>query len=235
MKLFSLYKKMLSFYGEQLWWPVTEAGETRPSYKKRSTLSEKQRFEICIGAILTQNTGWKNVMKALENLSKAKKLSCEKIANANQETLARMVKPSGYYNVKAKKIKAFSNYLKKEYGCSPAKMFSKPIGPLRAELLSLYGIGLETADDIILYAAEKPSFVVDAYTTRFLGRFFATPKTGYVEAKSFFELELPKSVPLFNEFHALLVEHGQKFCKKRPKCSECFLKKKCRASFFQLP
>ncbi len=227
MKPIELYKALLKQFGEQLWWPVTDAGEITPTYKKRKHLTEKQKLEICIGAILTQNTDWENVMKALENLSKAGLLSCEKIASSRQETIAKLVKPSGYFNQKAKRLKLFSQYLKNNYNYSINKMFSKPIAELRLELLSLHGIGNETADDIILYAAEKPAFVVDAYTTRFAKRFFKLPTTDYVEVKAFFESQLPKNTQLFNEFHALLVEHGKRFCKKKPNCSGCFLKTNC--------
>ncbi|MBN2067539.1 MAG: hypothetical protein JW744_03665 [Candidatus Diapherotrites archaeon] len=227
MKPIQIYKKLLLEFGPQLWWPVTEKGEFAPTYRERKRLSESQRFEICIGAILTQNTDWKNVMKALGNLSRAGMLSCPKIAGSPQEEIAQLVKPSGYFNQKAKKLVFFSQYLKKNYSCSVKKLFKKPIPELRAELLSLHGIGNETADDIILYAAEKPSFVVDVYTTRFLGRFFGKGKLSYVEAKSFFESQLPQNTQLFNEFHALLVEHGKRFCRKKPNCAHCFLKASC--------
>jgi len=229
LKTVTAYKKLLSHYGEQLWWPVTEEGDIKPTYKKRKRLTEKQKFEICLGAILTQNTDWKNVMKALENLSRAKMLSCPKIANARQEKIARLIRPSGYFNMKAKKVKAFSKHLKKNYDSRINALLNKPIAELREELLSLHGIGQETADDIILYAANKPSFVVDAYTTRFSQRFFKLPNTDYVEVRRFFESSLPKDVQLFNEFHALLVEHGKRFCRKKPLCNECFLKRDCKA------
>lgn len=227
MKPIELYNTILKHFGEQLWWPVTDAGEITPTYKKRKHLTEKQKLETCIGALLTQNTDWLNVMKALENLSKAKMLSCQKIANARQQTIAGLVKPSGYFNQKAKKLQAFCKYLEKNYSCSVNKLFAKPLPALREELLSLHGIGQETADDIILYAAEKPSFVVDAYTMRFVERFFAQPKKDYVEVKRFFESRLPKNVQLFNEFHALLVEFGKQYCKRKPVCVECFLRKEC--------
>ncbi len=227
MKPIELYKAMLSHYGEQLWWPVTEEGETRPTYKKRKQLTENQRLEICIGAILTQNTDWLNVMKALENLNRAGMLSCAKIANARQPTIAQLVKPSGYFNQKAKKLLLFCRHLQKNHDCSVNKIFAKQLPVLREELLSLHGVGHETADDMILYAAEKPAFVVDAYTTRFTGRFYGKEELGYVEVKWFFERQLPASVPLLSEFHALLVEHGKRYCRKKPLCGECFLRKWC--------
>jgi len=227
MKPLAICKKMLNSFGPQHWWPVTEEGETVPTYKKRSHLTEQQKLEICAGAILTQNTDWKNVMKALENLNKAKMLSCEKIANAKQARIAGLVRPSGYFNQKAKRLVLFAKYLKKNYNCSCSKMFEKPLEALREELLSLHGIGNETADDIILYAAGKPSFVIDAYTMRFVERFYGKERISYVEAKLFFESQLPKDAALFNEFHALLVGLGKRFCRKKPVCGQCFLRAHC--------
>ncbi|MDP2973697.1 MAG: endonuclease III domain-containing protein [Candidatus Diapherotrites archaeon] len=219
---------MLNSFGQQHWWPVTEEGEIRPTYKKRSHLTEQQKFEICAGAILTQNTDWKNAMLAFENLNKAKMLSCKKIANAKQAKIASLIRSSGYYHQKTEKLKKFCSYIQKNYEGNLKEFFSKPLPELRAELLSLHGIGNETADDIVLYAAEKPSFVVDAYTLRFVERFYAKQGIGYVEVKQFFESQLPMGVQLFNEFHALLVEHGKRYCGKQPLCSECFFKTNCR-------
>ena len=227
MKPIAVYKKLLPEFGPQYWWPVTGEGELVPSYKPRKALSEEQRFEICAGAILAQNTDWKNAMKALENLSKARMLSCERIANAKQGRIAGLVRPSGYFNQKAKRLVLFARYLKKNYGGNLSLLFKKPLPVLREELLSLHGIGNETADDIILYAAGLPSFVVDAYTTRFMERFYGKEGISYVEAKQFFESQLPKDAALFNEFHALLVELGKRFCRKKPNCCECFLGKNC--------
>ncbi len=228
MRLLEIYKGLYSKFGPQYWWPVTKEGETRPTYKKRGHLTEQQKFEICAGAILTQNTYWKNAMLALEKLNKAKMLSCEKIAAARKKKIALLVRSSGYYNQKTEKLKKFCSYIQKNYEGDLKEFFSKPLPELHAELLSLHGIGNETADDIILYAAEKPSFVVDAYTLRFVERFYAKQGMGYVEVKAFFESQLPKDVQLFNEFHALLVEHGKRSCRKKPLCSECFFKTNCR-------
>jgi endonuclease-3 related protein len=227
MKPVQLYKKLYAHFGPQRWWPVTDAGEITPTYKKRKRLTEKQKLEICLGAILTQNTDWKNVMKALENLSRAGMLSCRKIAGARQATIARLVKPSGYFNQKAKKVKAFCRHVEKNHGGKLDSMLGKPLAELRAELLSLHGIGNETADDIILYAGEKPSFVVDTYTKRFVERFYGKKGMDYVEVKAFFEQHLPNNAQLFSEFHALLVEHGKRYCRKKPDCGQCFLGKQC--------
>ncbi len=222
-----LFEKLFSKFDAQRWWPVTEQGELTPTYKKRQALTKQQRFEICAGAILAQNTDWKNVMKALENLNKAKMLSCKKIAGARQQTIARLIKPSGYFNQKAKKLRAFCKYLKKNYACSVEKMLAKPLAELRSELLSLHGIGNETADDIILYAAEKPVFVIDAYTHRLNERLTLSGAKNYEELQQFFESSLEKDAALFNEFHALIVRFCKGICKKKPDCEKCFLRKEC--------
>jgi endonuclease-3 related protein len=228
MNLLQVYKKMLSFYGEQNWWPVTDAGELSPTYKPRKRLAENQAFEVAVGAILTQNTNWKNVEKAIEDLNKAKMLDCKKIANAKQKELAELIRSSGYYNQKAKKLVLFAKYLQKNYSGRIEKLFEKEISELREELLSLHGIGSETADSIILYAAGKPVFVVDAYTKRLLQNFFAFQKTSYEEAQNFFEFQLPSDLDIFKEFHALIVEHAKRFCRKKPDCKECFLNNTCQ-------
>lgn len=222
-----IYAALSAHFGEQHWWPVTEPGEFAPTYKPRKRLSEKQKLEICVGAILAQNTGWKNAMKALEALNKAKMMDCKKLGAAPKGKIAGFVRSSGYYNQKAERLKKFCKYIEKNYNGNLRKFLSKPLAELRAELLSLHGIGNETADDIALYAAGLPSFVVDAYTTRFVERFFGKKELGYVETKSFFESLLPADAGMFGEFHALLVEHGKRCCGKKPVCAECFLAGKC--------
>jgi len=227
MRPAELYRAMLSHFGEQHWWPVTDEGEHAPSYRPRKALSEKQMLEICAGAILAQNTDWKNAMKALEALNRAKMLDCEKLGAAPKRKIALLVRSSGYYNQKAERLKKFCKYLEKNYSGDLRKFLSKPLQELRPELLSLHGVGNETADDIALYAAGLPSFVVDAYTLRFVGRFFGKKGVGYVEAKAFFESRLPADAAMFGEFHALLVGHGKRYCKKQPACAECFLQAEC--------
>ncbi|MEM0360334.1 MAG: hypothetical protein QXK06_03295 [Candidatus Diapherotrites archaeon] len=223
-----LFEKLLGFYGGQNWWPVTSEGSLKPTYEPRKCLSEKQKFEISVGAILTQNTSWKNVEKAISNLHKAGLLSVKGICECPQKRLALLLKPSGYYNQKAKKVKFFASHLKKSYGGSIEKMLSLSLPQLRRELLSLHGIGPETADSIILYAGGKPVFVVDAYTKRIAERFYGKKFSSYVELQAFFEAGLEKDAELFSEFHALLVEHGKRFCTKaKPKCPECPINKNC--------
>ena len=214
-----IYKTLHRSYGNLNWWPTTLENELHPKYHGKK-LNDRQRFEIIVGAILTQNTSWKNVEKAIYNLNKEKLLSADKISKINIKKLASAIKPSGYYNQKAEKLKIFSNYLLKNYDGSLKKLFSKNIPELRKELLSIKGIGPETADSIILYAAKKPIFVVDAYTKRIMARIgFRGQK--YDELQSLFMSNLPNSEKLFNEYHALIVELGKNICKKQPLCEKC--------------
>ena len=199
-----IYKKLLSEYGRQNWWPVTGQGEKAPAYQARAKLSENQKFEIAVGAILTQNTSWKNAEKAIVNLNNAKMLSCEKMAKIKQAKLAGLIRPSGYFNQKAKKLILLAKYLQKNYSCKIEKLFEKELPALREELLSLHGIGQETADSIILYAAQKPIFVVDAYTKRLGSRFFGKPISCYVDVQLFFQSQLPEDLELFQEAQKVL-------------------------------
>ena len=228
MQPFLLYRALSSFYGPQYWWPVTDKGAVAPTYKPRKRLTEKQRLEICLGAILTQNTSWENVMKAIVNLNRAGLVSVKGISKVGEKKLARLIKPSGYFNVKAKKLKAFVTYLEKNYNGNLKKMFSKKTSELREELLSIWGIGEETADSILCYAAGKPVFMVDAYTKRIAERFYGKKFSSYGQLQEFFASQLKKDNALFSEFHALLVEHGKRYCmKSRPRCTECPINKNC--------
>lgn len=198
---------MFDAFGPRQWWP----GETP--------------FEVVIGAILTQNTNWSNVEKAIKNLKTAGKLSPEGIYGLSITELAELIKPSGFFNVKAKRIKAFINWLFSRYEGNLSKMFARDLQTLRSELLSVKGIGPETADSILLYAGNMPTFVVDAYTHRIFSRHELIPEEStYDDMKSFFEENLPKDVQLFNEYHALLVNIGKMFCKPRKVCEPCPLK-----------
>jgi len=209
MALIELYNKLYSSFGSQGWWPA------------------ERKFEMCIGAILTQNTSWGNVEKALQNLKKEKKLDARKIASMKKKELAELIRPAGYYNQKASYLKEFCLHLKK-YDFSLNKMFEKKLPELRKELLSVKGIGPETADSIILYAAEKPIFVVDAYTKRIINRVYNEKYKNYNELQELFHKNLPKETKLFNEFHALLVKLGKGYCRKeKPLCSKCPLRKEC--------
>jgi len=206
-KLLKIYQKMFDAFGPRQWWP----GETP--------------FEVVIGAILTQNTNWSNVEKAIKNLKTAGKLSPEGIYGLSITELAELIKPSGFFNVKAKRVKAFINWLFSRYEGNLSKMFARDLQTLRSELLSVKGIGPETADSILLYAGNMPTFVVDAYTHRIFSRHELIPEEStYDDMKSFFEENLPKDVQLYNEYHALLVNIGKMFCKPRKVCEPCPLK-----------
>ena len=220
-KIKKIYKILLKKFGKQGWWPLSVNGI--PIHKGKSPYSEKDKFEICVGAILTQNTNWKNVEKAIINLNKAKLINVFKISKVDVRKLAKLIRPSGYYNQKAKNLKIFSNYIVKNYN-GKLKLFFKNKN-LRDELLSIKGIGPETADSIILYAAEKPVFVIDAYTKRIFSRMGVCRKDiSYDSLQEMFHKNLPKSVSLFKEYHALIVEFGKTFCKSKARCDLCFLK-----------
>ncbi|HEX9596488.1 MAG TPA: hypothetical protein VF982_06375 [Anaerolineales bacterium] len=180
-------------------------------------------FEVIVGAILTQNTAWANVERAIENLRRERLMNPGAIERVSSARLARLVRPSGYFRQKAKKLKAFVHFLRQRYGGSLARMFRSPTEQLRVQLLAVHGIGPETADSILLYAGGHPVFVVDAYTHRILGRHHLTDgKPDYEAVRSLLESHLPGDAALYNEFHALLVNVGKNWCRKRrPRCGEC--------------
>ena len=218
-KLMLIYKKLLSHFSHQHWWPVTEENEYAPKYSD-GPKNEKQQLEVVFGAILTQNTNWKNVEKAIVNLNKNNLISVNKILKIKNEKLASIIKSSGYHNQKAKKLKNFCEFLSKSHGGKLSLLLKNNIKSLRNELLSINGIGPETADSIILYAAKKPIFVVDAYTKRIMARIgFRGQK--YDELQNLFMSNLLNSEKLFNEYHALIVELGKNICKKQPLCEKC--------------
>lgn len=205
-----IYDLLYAANGRQHWWPGDGA------------------FEIMVGAVLTQNTAWTNVEKAIANLKKAKVLSPEAIAKAHPRRLATWLKPSGYFNIKAKRLKALCRWLM-EQG-SVGHLAKLPTSELRHALLNVHGVGPETADDILLYAFNRPVFVIDAYTRRIFTRLgLITGNEHYETLRGLFENELGFSAPLFNEYHALIVAHGKDICKKRPLCGSCSLAEKCPA------
>ncbi len=197
-----MYQALRDRFGHQGWWPGGS------------------RFETIVGAILTQNTNWSNVEKAIGALQRADKLSPKGIRDTPLPTLADLIRSSGTFNVKAKRLKRFTDWLFENYDGDLGRMFARPVGELRKELLAVRGIGPETADAILLYAGEKPAFVVDAYTYRVLTRHALVPEeTSYDEMKSLFEENLPQEIPLYNDFHAQLVRVGKEFCRKSaPRC-----------------
>jgi endonuclease III related protein len=204
----SYFETLAKALGPMHWWPA------------------RTPFEVIVGAILTQNTAWQNVEKAIANLRRERLLTPQAIERVSTPRLARLVRPSGYFRQKAKKLKAFVRFLRDEYGGSLARMFKTPTIQLRQRLLGVYGIGPETADSILLYAGGHPIFVVDAYTHRILGRHALAPlKPDYEAVRSLFETNLPTDARLYNEFHALLVNVGKNWCRPRePRCFECPLK-----------
>jgi endonuclease-3 related protein len=203
--LLRIYDLLYKRFGPRHWWP----GDTR--------------FEIIIGAILTQNTAWGNVEKAIGNLKKKRVLNIKALSRMHEKGLARLIRPSGYYNIKARRIKEFLSFLNTSYKGSLARMFQNGLFQLREGLLSIKGIGPETADSILLYAGNKPIFVIDAYTRRIFSRHgFIDKDAEYSELQSLFMENLPRDITLFNEFHALIVELGKSICKsKQPLCSKC--------------
>ena len=210
--LLALYNRLFKRFGPQHWWP----GDTP--------------LEIAVGAVLTQNTAWTNVEKAVTNL-KSEGLfsnasrdddSLQELHDMSHEEVARLIRPAGYFNIKAKRLEHFIRWIIEKYG-SLDRMFERPTGELTQELLSVNGIGPETADSILLYAGGKPVFVIDAYTKRIFSRHFLMGgERDYAAYQKLMMKRLPHKRQLFNEYHALIVRTGKEFCRKRnPRCSEC--------------
>jgi len=205
--LTGVYDKLYRCFGPQRWWPADSV------------------FEVIVGAILTQNAAWSNVEKAISSLKNDKLLTPKKLHKADVRKVAQLIRSCGYYNLKAKRLKNFLEVLFSEFKGKLPLMFSLKQPLLRKKLLEIKGIGPETADSIILYAACKPSFVVDAYTKRFLMRHRQISKSAdYHQVQELFEVSLPRKVKLFNEYHALIVRLGKEFCRKKPICKLCPLK-----------
>jgi endonuclease-3 related protein len=202
------FQELLGHYGPQHWWP----GETP--------------FEVMIGAILTQNTSWANAEKAIRNLKTYDLLDPQKILDLDPDTLALAIKPAGTYNLKAKRLKNFVSWFLLRHQADVAKLRTMDPARLRGELLEIPGIGPETADALLLYALEIPTFVVDRYTYRVLTRHaLAGEESTYDDLKDLFERALPRERELYNEFHALLVAVGKEFCRAKPRCDRCPLRK----------
>ena len=199
------YNSLLTALGPQHWWP----GETQ--------------FEVIVGAILTQNTSWANVERAIDNLRSERLLSPAAIKQAPLRRLEKLIRPSGYFRQKARKLKAFCEFLRVEHRGSLKRMFETPTNQLREALLKVFGIGPETADSILLYAGEHAVFVVDAYTKRMLARHgWAKEEAKYEDVRWMVERQFPGDAERFNEFHALIVNTGKNFCRPRePLCGEC--------------
>lgn len=199
-----VYERLFARWGEQHWWP----GRTR--------------MEIIVGAILTQNTNWQNVERAIKNLRQADCLTYQALAAASAAELAELIRPAGYFNVKAARLQSFIQFLRAHYGGSLRKLFALDLPELRRQLLSVKGIGPETADSITLYAGNQPGFVIDAYTRRFMQRHgWCGPKIPYDDLAALFTDQLEPDTPLFNEYHALIVRLGKEHCKTTPVCAGC--------------
>jgi endonuclease-3 related protein len=206
-----IYYQLMAHYGPQHWWPADNP------------------LEVIIGAILTQSAAWGNVEKAVANLKAAGALSLAALRQLSLSQLAEIIRPCGYYQAKALKLKSLADWLGEYYHDDLDRLFADDIDSLRRQLLSIYGIGEETADSIILYAANKPVFVIDAYTRRIISRLGLAPDShNYAAYQAFFGDNLPADVRLCNEYHALLVQLAKDVCRKRPICWRCCLNRLCR-------
>jgi len=206
---FRTYKTLLRHFGKQDWWPA------------------ETKFEIIVGALLTQQSTWKNVEKAIANLKQQKLLTSKAISKADMRKLEKCVRPTGFYKQKARRLRKLALYLEGKYNGSLQILFSKPLDEARDELLSLGGIGPETADSILLYAGGELIFPIDAYTKRVYERLGITG-SDYSKLQQFFHSNLPRDLEVYKEMHALIVELAKKYCRKNePICSECPLKEEC--------
>jgi endonuclease III related protein len=203
-----VYQRLFTAFGPQKWWP----GDTQ--------------FEMMVGAILVQNTSWLNVQRAIRNLREADLLEPQALYEVPEEELQELIRPAGYYRIKARRLRSLLEFLVKRYGGSIEAMFRTPLAKLRQELLSVHGVGPETADSILLYGGAMPSFVVDAYTYRIFSRHgWIDLESDYHQIQEYFQDHLPADARMFNEYHALLVRLGKHHCKKsEPLCKTCPLK-----------
>jgi len=212
-RLLDLYRRLLAAYGPQGWWPADD------------------RFEMIVGAILTQATAWENAKAAIDALKAAGLLSPKGMRDAPLDRIASLIRPAGYYNQKARKLKSFLDFVARRYEGEIDRFLEEPLADLRDGLLSISGIGPETADSIILYAANKPSFVVDSYTKRLLTRLSLIDRSaGYDEIRALFASLLPADVGVYGEYHALIVRHCKEHCRAEPVCEGCPLASICPRS-----
>ena len=215
-QLDGVYRALLAEHGPQQWWPHEQDGGDGA-------------LEICLGAILTQNTAWRGAAAALDNLRAANALSLEAIDALPQDRLAELVRPSGHYNVKAHKLQEFARTVLDEHGGALSSLLDGELEEVRERLLEIWGVGPETADAMLLYAARKPTFVVDAYSYRLFERLDLAPgERRYDIYRDFFMTKLGPDVERLNEWHALIVRHGQRVCRRsNPRCEECSLLRRC--------
>jgi len=202
--LMEIYDLLFAAFGPQNWWPA------------------ETKLEMMVGAILTQNTSWNNVEKAIQNLKERDLLSVRDLRDIPASILAEYIRPAGYYNLKVRRLKNLIEFIENEYDGDVDRLFSPDTDTIRKGLLSVKGIGMETADSIILYGGGRPLFVVDTYTYRILARHgLIEEEAGYYDVQLFLMDNLPHDVELFKEFHALIVKAGKDFCRRRPLCSSC--------------
>lgn len=202
--LLKIYKIMYSTYGQQHWWP----GETD--------------FEVIVGAILTQNTNWTNVEKAINRLKEAELLTPEGIKDVEISELAELIRSSGYFNLKSKRLKSFISFLYDDFDGDLGKLFSMDLKTIRSKLLDVNGIGPETADSILLYAGGYPTFAIDTYTKRIFSRIgILREEHTYHQIQDYFMENLESDIQLFNEYHALIVKHAKEYCRTKPICQSC--------------
>jgi endonuclease-3 related protein len=209
MRLLEIYQRLLERFGKQDWWPVSN-GFSPPEW------------EVCLGAILTQNTNWKNVERALENLKAEKIVTPIDIIKTKTPQLEKAVMPSGFYRQKGRRLQIFADFV---LGFGDFRLFSNRV--TREQLINVPGLGPETADSILLYALGRPVFVIDAYTKRIFTRLGFAKKKRYEEWRLFFESRLPKDVGVYKEFHALIVELAKSSCRPKPLCEDCVLNSHC--------
>ncbi|MGB9741542.1 MAG: endonuclease III domain-containing protein [candidate division WOR-3 bacterium] len=209
-ELWFIFQRLYQTFGPQHWWPA------------------RTRLEVIIGAVLTQNTAWQNVEKAIARLRKLRLLNLDRLCHLPQCQLAALIRPAGYYNIKARRLSALLNWLKKQGGIN--RLRTLPTTELRRQLLNCYGIGPETADSILLYALNRPVFVIDAYTRRILSRYgIIQGNEPYDQLQMLIEHRLKPfltpdqtaTIRIYNEFHALLVRHARTWCRKQPRCAGC--------------
>jgi len=205
---FRTYKRLLKHFGKQHWWPA------------------ETKFEVIVGAILTQQSTWKNVEKAIANLKKERLMTPKAISEASLPQLERCVRPTGFYKQKARRLRKFAGYLQDKYYGKLEPLFSRPLDEVRNDLLSLEGVGPETADSILLYAGGKLIFPIDAYTRRVYER-LGFAKGDYAELQEFFHSSLPADLEVYKEMHALIVELAKNYCKTKPLCEKCPLRNQC--------
>lgn len=226
-----IYKRLLKEFGPQGWWPVTPVGGKIPVYSERwsrGKLGGSQQFEVAIGAILTQNTAWTNVEKALRGLIGEGVLSPQRLWAAPLPRLYRLVRSSGYFRQKARRLKNFCGFLLDRWNGRLDRFLDRAAAVVRKELLDLNGVGPETADSILLYAGRHPVFVVDAYTRRIGKRFGLFRGEDYPSVQNYFMSRLSPSIYEYRQYHALLVRLGKDFCRPKPLCGPCPLRARCR-------